>query len=55
MYPAQFQLLAAQHLFGSRDTLARVAAGDDPAAIAGGWAQAESAWRSLRAKYLLYR
>jgi uncharacterized protein YbbC (DUF1343 family)/CubicO group peptidase (beta-lactamase class C family) len=55
MYPAQFQLLAAQHLFGSRDTLARVAAGDDPAAIAASWAQAESAWRSLRAKYLLYR
>jgi uncharacterized protein YbbC (DUF1343 family)/CubicO group peptidase (beta-lactamase class C family) len=54
MYPAQFQLLAAQHLFGSRDTLARVAAGDDPGAIAASWAQAESAWRSLRAKYLLY-
>lgn len=55
MYPAQFQLLAAQRLFGSRDTLARVAAGDDPTAIAASWAQAESAWRSLRAKYLLYR
>lgn len=55
MYPAQYQLLSAERLFGSRDTLARVAAGDDPAAIASSWAVAESRWRSLRAKYLLYR
>jgi len=54
MYPSQFKLLAAARLFGSRDTLARVAAGDDPASIAATWAQAESRWRSLRAKYLLY-
>jgi len=54
MYPAQFQLLAAQRLFGSRDTLTRIATGEDPAAIAATWAVAESRWRSLRAKYLLY-
>jgi uncharacterized protein YbbC (DUF1343 family) len=54
MYPAQYQLLTAARLFGSRDTLARVAAGEDPASIAATWAQAESRWRSLRATYLLY-
>jgi uncharacterized protein YbbC (DUF1343 family) len=54
LYPAQFKLLAAVRLFGSRDTLARIAAGDDPASIAATWAQAESRWRSLRSKYLLY-
>jgi uncharacterized protein YbbC (DUF1343 family) len=54
MYPAQYQLLAAQRLFGSHDTLARIAAGEDPAAIAATWAVAETRWRSLRAKYLLY-
>jgi uncharacterized protein YbbC (DUF1343 family)/CubicO group peptidase (beta-lactamase class C family) len=54
LYPSQFKLLAAVRLFGSRDTLARIAAGDDPASIAATWAQAESRWRSLRAKYLLY-
>jgi uncharacterized protein YbbC (DUF1343 family)/CubicO group peptidase (beta-lactamase class C family) len=54
MYPAQYQLLTAQRLFASHDTLARIAAGEDPAAIAATWAVAESKWRSLRAKYLLY-
>jgi len=54
MYPAQYELLAAQRLFGSHDTLARIAAGDDPGSIAASWALAESRWRSLRAKYLLY-
>ncbi|HEX4567895.1 MAG TPA: hypothetical protein VH138_14760, partial [Vicinamibacterales bacterium] len=53
-YPAQYQLLAAQRLFGSHDTLARIAAGDDPGLIAATWAVAESRWRSLRTKYLLY-
>jgi uncharacterized protein YbbC (DUF1343 family) len=54
MYPARYQLLTAARLFGSRDTLARIAAGEDPASIAASWTQAESKWRSLRAKYLLY-
>jgi uncharacterized protein YbbC (DUF1343 family) len=54
MYPAQYELLAAQRLFGSHDTLARIAAGDDPGSIAASWALAESRWRSLRTKYLLY-
>jgi hypothetical protein len=41
-------------LFGSADGLRRIAAGEDPAAIAASWSTAESRWRLLRAKYLLY-
>jgi uncharacterized protein YbbC (DUF1343 family) len=54
LYPAQYQLDLAARLFGSRDTLARVRTGDDPAAIAASWGAAEARWRLLRAKYLLY-
>jgi uncharacterized protein YbbC (DUF1343 family)/CubicO group peptidase (beta-lactamase class C family) len=54
MHPAQFDLDATARLFGSRDTLARIKSGDDPAAIAASWSAAESRWRLLRAKYLLY-
>ena len=55
LYPAQFQLLAAQRLFGSHDTLTRIAAGEDPASIMGTWGQAEQRWRQLRNHYLLYQ
>jgi uncharacterized protein YbbC (DUF1343 family) len=54
MYPAQYQLDAAGRLFGSRDALARIRSGDDPAAIAASFAAAEARWRLLRSKYLLY-
>jgi uncharacterized protein YbbC (DUF1343 family) len=54
MYPTQFQLDLALRLFGSADTLTRVKAGEDPAAIAASWGAAEAKWRLLRAKYLLY-
>ena len=54
LYPSQYQLEAAGRLFGSRDTLTRVTMGEDPATIAASWAAAESHWRLLRAKYLLY-
>ena len=54
MYPALFKLEDAVRLFGSKDTLARVRAGEDPAAIAASWGAAEAKWRLLRAKYLLY-
>jgi hypothetical protein len=37
------------------DTVRRIRAGEDPAAIASSWSRAESAWRLLRSKYLLYR
>jgi uncharacterized protein YbbC (DUF1343 family) len=55
MYGSRFELDAAERLFGSKDGLARVRAGEDPAAIAASWAAAESRWRLMRAPYLLYR
>jgi hypothetical protein len=54
MYPAQFQIDAAARLLGSKDTIARIRAGEDPASIAASWGAAEAKWRLLRAKYLLY-
>jgi uncharacterized protein YbbC (DUF1343 family) len=55
LYGTTFELEAAERLFGSKDGLARIRAGDDPAAIAASWAAGEARWRLLRAKYLLYR
>jgi uncharacterized protein YbbC (DUF1343 family)/CubicO group peptidase (beta-lactamase class C family) len=55
LYGATFELDAAERLFGSRDGLARVRAGEDPAAIAASWTAAEARWRLLRTPYLLYR
>ena len=54
-YGAQFQLETADRLFGSKEGLARIRAGEDPAALAASWGAAEARWRLLRAKYLLYR
>ena len=34
LYGAKFELEAAERLFGSKDGLARIRAGDDPAAVA---------------------
>ena len=42
------------HLLGSHAALERILAGEDPAAVAAGWAAGERAWRSRRAPYLLY-
>jgi uncharacterized protein YbbC (DUF1343 family) len=39
----------------SRESFARIAAGEDPADVARSWEQAEARWRQVRAKYLLYR
>jgi uncharacterized protein YbbC (DUF1343 family) len=55
LYGAKFELEAAERLFGSKDGLSRIRAGDDPQAIAASWAAGEARWRLLRAKYLLYR
>jgi uncharacterized protein YbbC (DUF1343 family) len=54
LHGAQFRLEDAAYLFGSKATLERVRAGDDPAAIAASWAPDEAKWRLTRAKYLLY-
>jgi uncharacterized protein YbbC (DUF1343 family) len=51
----KYELAAAERLFGSKEGLARIRAGEDPAAIAAGWSGAEARWRRLRAKYLIYR
>jgi uncharacterized protein YbbC (DUF1343 family)/CubicO group peptidase (beta-lactamase class C family) len=55
LHGAAFDLDAAERLFGSREGITRIRAGDDPSAIAGSWGAAESRWRLLRAPYLLYR
>jgi uncharacterized protein YbbC (DUF1343 family) len=54
LYGAQFRLEDAALLFGSKATLQKVRAGEDPAAIAATWAAEEAAWRLTRSKYLLY-
>jgi uncharacterized protein YbbC (DUF1343 family) len=55
LYGSKFELESAERLFGSHDGLARLRAGEDPAAIASSWGAAEGRWRLLRARYLLYR
>ena len=54
LYGDQFDLDAVASLLGSRDTLARIRAGDPPWEIAAGWAEGEAAWRRLTIPYLLY-
>jgi uncharacterized protein YbbC (DUF1343 family)/CubicO group peptidase (beta-lactamase class C family) len=54
LHADKFELDAADRLLGSKQTLARIRAGDDPARIAESWAADEARWRLLRAKYLLY-
>jgi uncharacterized protein YbbC (DUF1343 family)/CubicO group peptidase (beta-lactamase class C family) len=54
LFPSHVDFGKTSLLLGSAETLSRIRAGDDPAAIAGSWAVAESQWRRLRAKYLLY-
>jgi uncharacterized protein YbbC (DUF1343 family) len=55
LYGAHFQIDPAERLYGTREGLARIKAGDDPAAIASSWGGGEGRWRLLRAKYLIYR
>jgi uncharacterized protein YbbC (DUF1343 family) len=55
LYGSKYELESAERLFGSKEGLARVRAGDDPASIAASWAAGEARWRLLRAKYLIYR
>jgi uncharacterized protein YbbC (DUF1343 family) len=54
LYGQQFTLEDAASLFAPASMLARIRAGEDPAAIAASWAKDEAAWRLTRAKYLLY-
>jgi uncharacterized protein YbbC (DUF1343 family)/CubicO group peptidase (beta-lactamase class C family) len=54
LYGDKYEIDAGLRLFGSKDTLERVKAGEDPARIAASWAAGEARWRALSAKYLLY-
>jgi uncharacterized protein YbbC (DUF1343 family)/CubicO group peptidase (beta-lactamase class C family) len=54
VHPGKFDPGRTAILVGSAVDLERARTGADPAAIARSWAGAESRWRSLRAKYLLY-
>ena len=55
LYGAKYELEPAERLFGSKEGLARIRAGEDPTAIVSSWAAGEARWRLLRNKYLLYR
>jgi uncharacterized protein YbbC (DUF1343 family)/CubicO group peptidase (beta-lactamase class C family) len=55
LYGSKYELEAADKLFGSKDGLVQIRAGADPAEIINSWAAGEAKWRSLRAKYLIYR
>jgi uncharacterized protein YbbC (DUF1343 family)/CubicO group peptidase (beta-lactamase class C family) len=52
---ARYELETTERLFGLQDGVARIRAGEDPAAVATGWGVGEARWRLLRNKYLLYR
>jgi uncharacterized protein YbbC (DUF1343 family)/CubicO group peptidase (beta-lactamase class C family) len=54
MYGQQFRLEDAATLLGSRATIQKIRAGEDPMVIAQSWAADEAKWRAMRAKYLLY-
>ena len=54
LYGSQFKLEDALTLFGSRSTLEKIRAGEDPEAIAELWSADEAKWRAMRSKYLLY-
>jgi uncharacterized protein YbbC (DUF1343 family)/CubicO group peptidase (beta-lactamase class C family) len=54
LYPTDYKLKADDRLVGSRSTVARILAGEDPAVVAASWAADEARWRMLRAKYLIY-
>jgi uncharacterized protein YbbC (DUF1343 family)/CubicO group peptidase (beta-lactamase class C family) len=54
LYPSKYEVDQGVKLIGSKDAIARLKTGDDPASIAASWSGAEARWRLLRAKYLLY-
>ena len=48
------ELADTWRLYGSREQLAAVQNGSDPATVSETWAVGEAKWRERRAKYLLY-
>lgn len=55
LFPGKLDLKRTATLYGSADQLARAIGGEDPASLAEQWATDEVNWRTLRAKYLIYR
>jgi uncharacterized protein YbbC (DUF1343 family) len=55
LHGSRYQIEAAARLFGSAENLARLRGGDDPSSLISSWSVAESRWRLLRARYLIYR
>lgn len=54
LYPNDFKLEKTIRLVGSKKTIERIRAGDDPVDIVAGWQKELEAFRRLRARYLLY-
>ena len=55
LHGGQYEIEAAERLFGSKENLSRLRAGEDASALVAGWSAAEARWRLLRTKYLIYR
>ncbi len=55
LYGAKYEPNNMWRLIGTEQIVARIRQGEDPEAMAAGWAADEARWRRLRAKYLLYR
>ncbi|MEN3339842.1 MAG: hypothetical protein V7647_3518 [Acidobacteriota bacterium] len=55
MYGSTYELESTDRLFGLKEGIARIRAGEDPATVASSWAAGEAQWRLMRNKYLLYR
>jgi uncharacterized protein YbbC (DUF1343 family) len=55
LYPKEFPVDKTIRLLGSKKTLERLRAGDDPVEIVAGWDAELKAFKELRVKYLLYK
>jgi uncharacterized protein YbbC (DUF1343 family) len=55
IHPGMFDIHKQIRLVGNEDTAKRIAAGEDPRAIAATWKVGEQRFREIRAKYLLYK
>ena len=54
LYPTQFKLDKAAPLVANAETITALGRGDDPRAIAAGWAQGLADFQAKREKYLIY-
>jgi len=55
LYPGQFKLERAAGLVANAETMAALARGDDPRAIAAGWAAGLAEFEARRERYLIYK